>query len=121
MRWGFEASGNEMSDTAVKIEIQDLTMAYGTYVVMRSINARVRKGSVFVIMGGSGCGKSTLLRHMIGLLQPAQGTIRYDGESFWDLAPEARQERLRCFGVLFQGGALWSSMTLAENVSLPLE
>src|SRR5437867_1550240 len=118
MRWEYEG---RMSEDSVKIEIQDLTMAYGSYVVMRSIHAKIRKGSVFVIMGGSGCGKSTLLRHMIGLLRPAQGTIRYDGESFWDLTPEARQEKLRRFGVLFQSGALWSSMTLAENVSLPLE
>jgi phospholipid/cholesterol/gamma-HCH transport system ATP-binding protein len=109
-----------MSAADVKIEIKDLTMAYGSYVVMRDINASVRRGSVFVIMGGSGCGKSTLLRHMIGMQRPAQGDIFYDGTSFWGMDDEARQAELHKFGVLFQSGALWSSMTLAENVALPL-
>jgi phospholipid/cholesterol/gamma-HCH transport system ATP-binding protein len=96
-------------------------MAYGSFVVMRDINAKIREAEVFVIMGGSGCGKSTLLRHMIGLKTPARGDILYDDESFWHANDEMRQQRLRSFGVLFQGGALWSSMTLAENVSLPLD
>jgi len=104
----------------VKIEIQDLTMAFGSFVVMRDINAKIRQAEIFVIMGGSGCGKSTLLRHMIGLKRPAKGDILYDGQSFWQASDEARQEKLRTFGVLFQGGALWSSMTLEENVGLPL-
>jgi phospholipid/cholesterol/gamma-HCH transport system ATP-binding protein len=104
----------------IKIEIRDLTMAYGSFVVMRDINACVRRGSVFIIMGGSGCGKSTLLRHMIGMLQPAHGDILYDGQSFWGADGSERQATLRRFGVLFQSGALWSSMTLAENVALPL-
>lgn len=95
-------------------------MAYGDYVVMRDLNFAVRRGEVKVIMGGSGCGKSTLLKHMIGLERSAQGAIYYDGERF---EPEhARGDSFcRRFGVLFQGGALWSSMTVAENVSLPLE
>jgi len=80
----------------------------------------VKRGSVFVIMGGSGSGKSTLLRHMIGLQCPAQGDILYDGRSFWGMDEDERQAQLRKFGVLFQSGALWSSMTLAENVALPL-
>jgi len=104
----------------IKIEIQNLTMAYGSYVVMRDINAQVKRGSVFVIMGGSGCGKSTLLRHMIGMMPPAQGDVLYDGQSFWGMDDDGRQNELRKFGVLFQSGALWSSMTLAENVALPL-
>src|SRR4029434_371465 len=104
----------------IKIELRDLTMDYGSFVVMRNINTRIKRAEVFVIMGGSGCGKSTLLRHMIGLKTPAQGEIFYDGEPFWRSSDEARQTRLRSFGVLFQGGALWSSMTLAENVALPL-
>jgi phospholipid/cholesterol/gamma-HCH transport system ATP-binding protein len=108
------------TDTDIKIEIRDLTMAYGSFVVMRNINAKIKRGEVFVIMGGSGCGKSTLLRHMIGLKKPAQGDIYYDGTPFWQSSDEARQERLRRFGVLFQSGALWSSMTLAENIALPL-
>ena len=104
----------------IKIEIRDLTMAYGSFVVMRDISAQIKRGEIFIIMGGSGCGKSTLLRHMIGLKQPAKGDIFYDGTPFWQSDDEARQEKLRSFGVLFQSGALWSSMTLAENIGLVL-
>jgi phospholipid/cholesterol/gamma-HCH transport system ATP-binding protein len=104
----------------IKIEIRDLTMAYGSFVVMRDISARIKRGEIFIIMGGSGCGKSTLLRHMIGLKQPAKGDIYYDGTPFWQSEDEARTNKLRSFGVLFQGGALWSSMTLAENIGLVL-
>src|SRR5512137_1603584 len=108
------------TEADIKIEIRDLTMAYGSFVVMRDISARIKRGEIFVIMGGSGCGKSTLLRHMIGLKEPSQGDIFYDGVPFWNSSEEARQERLRSVGVLFQGGALWSSMTLVENIGLPL-
>jgi len=104
----------------IKIEIRDLTMAYGSFVVMRDISAKVRAGEVFVIMGPSGCGKSTLLKHMVGLKEPARGDILYDGKSFWHSSDAERQATLRRFGVLFQSGALWSSMTLEENVALPL-
>jgi phospholipid/cholesterol/gamma-HCH transport system ATP-binding protein len=109
-----------MNTEDIKIEINNLSMAYGPYVVMRDINARVKSGSVFVIMGESGSGKSTLLQTMIGLQPPAQGDILYDGQSFWGLDEEARRVQVRKFGVLFQSAALWSSMTLAENVELPL-
>src|SRR5467141_345601 len=109
-----------MNTNETKIEIRDLTMAYGPYVVMRDINATVKRGSVFVIMGNSGSGKSTLLRHMIGLQRPANGDVFYDGKSFWGMDDDARRVQLRRYGVLFQSGALWSSMTLAENVALPL-
>jgi len=104
----------------IKIEIRDLTMAYGSYVVIRDIKARVQRGEVFIIMGGSGSGKSTLLKHMIGLKAPAQGDVLYDGQSFWHSSESEQQVIQRRFGVSFQGGALWSSMTLAENVALPL-
>jgi phospholipid/cholesterol/gamma-HCH transport system ATP-binding protein len=104
----------------IKIQISNLTMAYGSYVVMHNINAAIKRGSVFVIMGNSGSGKSTLLRHMIGLLPPAHGDVLYDGKSFWSMDDDARRTQLRKCGVLFQSGALWSSMTLAENVALPL-
>jgi phospholipid/cholesterol/gamma-HCH transport system ATP-binding protein len=104
----------------IKIEIRDLTMAFGSFVLMRNVNAQIRRGEIFIIMGGSGCGKSTLLRHMIGLKAPAQGDVFYEGVPFWKSSDEARQQKLRSFGVLFQGGALWSSMTLAENIGLPL-
>ena len=109
-----------MDNGDIKIEIQNLTMAYGSFVVMQNISARVKRGSVFVIMGNSGSGKSTLLRHMIGLQRPAKGDVLYDGKSFWGMDDEDRRGQLRKYGVLFQSGALWSSMTLAENVALPL-
>src|ERR1051326_1092828 len=104
----------------IQIEIRDLTMAFGSFVVMRDISAKIHRAEIFIIMGGSGCGKSTLLRHMIGLKRPAKGDVLYDGRSFGRADEEARQETLRGFGVLFQSGALWSSMTLEENVGLPL-
>jgi phospholipid/cholesterol/gamma-HCH transport system ATP-binding protein len=109
-----------MSSNEIKIEIRDVTMAYDSNVVIQDVNAMIKRGSVFVIMGGSGSGKSTLLRAMIGLLAPAKGDILYDGARFWALDDEARRVRLRKFGVLFQSGALWSSMTLAENIGLVL-
>ena len=78
------------------------------------------RGEIFVIMGDSGGGKSTLMRHMIGLNRPASGEVLYEGEAFWAVDDEEREALKQRFGVLYQGAALWSSMTLAENVSLPL-
>ena len=106
-----------------KIEVRDLTMAYGDSVVLRDLNFSVKEREIFIIMGGSGSGKSTLLRHLIGLQEPTRGTIQYEGSSsgLWEMAPAERERLLRRFGVLYQGGALWSSMTLRENVALPLE
>ena len=95
-------------------------MAFDGFVVQRDVSFQVPTGDIFVIMGASGCGKSTLLKHMIGLVEPAAGDIRYDGESFTAADLERRAVMSRRFGVLFQSGALWSSMTLAENVSVPL-
>jgi phospholipid/cholesterol/gamma-HCH transport system ATP-binding protein len=103
------------------IIVRDLTMAYGSFVVMRDLNFTVNRGDVFIIMGGSGSGKSTLLRHLIGLEEPAQGEIFYGDENFTKADAAHRQEILRRMGVLFQSGALWSSMTLAENIGLLLE
>lgn len=103
------------------IEVRGLTMAFGDFVLQRNLDFAIPRGSIFVIMGGSGCGKSTLLRHILGLLSPATGSILLDGEDITDIDPEYRQTLMRKFGVLYQSGALWSSMTLAENVSLPLE
>jgi phospholipid/cholesterol/gamma-HCH transport system ATP-binding protein len=102
------------------IQVRDLTMAYGDHVVMRDLNFTVKRGEIFIIMGGSGCGKSTLMRHMIGLIEPAAGEVLYNGKSFTKAGPDEREAMLRRFGVLYQGGALWSSMTLAENIGLPL-
>lgn len=113
------ASSNGLETTA-HITVSHLTMAYGSFVLMRDLNFTVNQGDVFIIMGGSGCGKSTLLRHLIGLNEPAQGNIYYGDENFTRASAARRQEMVRRMGVLFQSGALWSSMTLAENVGLPL-
>jgi phospholipid/cholesterol/gamma-HCH transport system ATP-binding protein len=113
------SSASEPAPDAL-IEVRDLTMAFGPKVVQRDLDFAIRRGEVFVIMGGSGCGKSTLMRHMIGLIAPAAGQVLYAGEDFWASAPDRREALTRRFGVLYQSGALWSSMTLAENVALPL-
>jgi phospholipid/cholesterol/gamma-HCH transport system ATP-binding protein len=105
------------------LAVRGLTMSYGSFVLMRGIDFTVRRGDVFIVMGGSGSGKSTLLRYLLGLEEPApgQGEIFFGAESFTRAGPARRQEVLRRVGVLYQGGALWSAMTLAENVALPLE
>src|ERR671915_1566088 len=110
-----------MTDVEPPITVRDLTMAYGSFVIQRDLTFTVQRGDIFIIMGGSGCGKSTLLRHLIGLMPPAQGDVFIDGENFWAALPEEQERIKRRFGVLFQSGGLWSSMTLAENVALPLE
>ena len=108
-------------DDAPVIEVRGLTMKYGDRVVMKDLDFTVARGEVFVLMGGSGSGKSTLLKHLIGLKAPAKGTIVFEGEAF-DLDDEVVRKRiLRRMGVLYQNGALWSGLTLAENVALPLE
>src|SRR5437660_378262 len=109
-----------MALTVPRITIQNMIMAYGNFIIQRNLHFGIQPGEIFIIMGGSGCGKSTLLRHLIGLLRPALGDVLYDGESFWNASPEDRERLTRRFGVLYQSGALWSSMTLAENVALPL-
>src|SRR5438093_3014645 len=96
-------------------------MAYGSVVIQRDLTFTVQRGDIFIIMGGSGCGKSTLMQHLIGLQTPAKGEVLYDGQSLWQVGPAERERIMRRFGVLYQSGALWSSMTLAENVALPLE
>lgn len=102
------------------IRLDDLTLAYGERLIQRGIKVDVRHGDIFIIMGGSGCGKSTLLKHLIGLYRPAAGRVLYEGEDYF-AADEAVQLRLRRrWGVLFQGSGLFSAMTLAENVALPI-
>ena len=103
------------------IGVQNVTMAYGDFVLMRDLDFDIKRGEVFVIMGGSGCGKSTLLRHLMGLKEPAKGKIFYRDVNFTDAERPVRDSVLRNVGVLFQSGALYSSLTLAENVGLPLE
>ena len=95
-------------------------MAYGDFLIQKDLNFTVNRGDVFIIMGGSGCGKSTLLKIMIGLKSPATGDVLYDGEPFWASSESDQELTKRKFGTLFQSGALWSSMTLAENIGLAL-
>jgi len=108
------------TDKKPHITVKDLTMAYGSFVVQKDLTFTINRGDVFIIMGGSGCGKSTLLRHIIGLKPPAKGSVFYEEVDFWQTSPQERDRIMRGIGVLYQKGALWSSMTLAENVALPL-
>ncbi|MCG8686344.1 MAG: ATP-binding cassette domain-containing protein [Desulfobacterales bacterium] len=103
------------------IIVKNLTMAYGSFVVMRDLDFSINRGDVFIIMGGSGCGKSTLLRHLIGLITPAKGQIFYETIDFWAVPAHERDRIMKRTGILYQSGALWSSMTLAQNVALPFE
>jgi phospholipid/cholesterol/gamma-HCH transport system ATP-binding protein len=102
------------------IVVRDMDLAYGSFVLVQDLDFTIRRGDIFAIMGGSGSGKSTLMRQMIGLKRPARGQVLYNGASFWDADPEGRERLMQRFGVLYQQGALWSSMTLAENIGLPL-
>ena len=103
------------------IIVSDLTLAYGSFVLMHDVSFKVNRGDIFIIMGGSGCGKSTLLKSMVGLKEPAKGRITFNGLSFWEVEETQRQALMQRSGILYQNGALWSSMTLLENVCLPLE
>ena len=109
-----------MSERRPHIEVRGLTMAFGPRVVQQDLDFAIGRGEIFVIMGDSGCGKSTLMRHMIGLNRPARGDVLYDGQPLWAAAEEERERFKDRFGVLYQNAALWSSMTLEENVALPL-
>ena len=104
----------------ILIEVKHLTAGYGDEQILRDVNFAVHRGEVFVIIGGSGCGKSTLLKHMIGLLEPLQGEVWLDGENLVSAEGDRRARLLRRFGVVYQSGALFGSMTVAENVRLPL-
>jgi phospholipid/cholesterol/gamma-HCH transport system ATP-binding protein len=103
------------------ITVDDLTMAYGSFVVQKDLTFTINRSDIFVIMGGSGCGKSTLMYHLMGLRKPAAGTVIFGGQNVWESSPEEREAILRRTGMLYQAGALWTSMTLVENVSLPIE
>ncbi|GGA86594.1 polyamine ABC transporter ATP-binding protein [Neiella marina] len=106
---------------ATHIEVNNLTMAYGSLVVQRDLSFAIKRGDIFVIMGGSGCGKSTLMKHLIGLNRPAQGEVLFSGQSLWQVSTQQQRELLRRFGITYQAGALLSSLTLGENVALPLQ
>jgi phospholipid/cholesterol/gamma-HCH transport system ATP-binding protein len=111
----------ERSTGEDRLRTERLAVAFGPKVIQHDLDFSVRRGSIFAVMGGSGCGKSTVLRAMIGLLRPAAGQIWFDSEDYWAGSDARRAEIGRRFGVLFQSGALWSSMTVAENVALPLQ
>ena len=110
-----------MTKPEPQIIVTDLTMAYGSYVLQHDLTFTVNRSDIFIIMGGSGCGKSTLLRHLMGLKRPAKGKVEYGAVNFWDADPDERDRIMRGVGILYQSGALWSSMTLAENIALPLK
>lgn len=103
------------------ISARDLTIGYGSFAIQHDLNFRINRQDVFIIMGPSGCGKSTLLRALVGLLRPTKGQIFYGDQDFWTSSDEVQAGILSRIGLLFQSGALWSSMTLAENVAVPLE
>ncbi|QSH40073.1 ATP-binding cassette domain-containing protein [Lentisphaerota bacterium ZTH] len=103
------------------VEVRNLTIGYDRTTVMEELNFCVHTGEIFVILGGSGCGKSTLLKHLIGLYEPFRGDIKIFGESIVRSDEDEKRELMRQFGVTYQGGALFGSLTLEENVSLPLE
>lgn len=114
-------SGTGTMSSEPHLRIRDLELRYGDFVIQRELTFDINRGDIFIIMGGSGCGKSTLLKHLIGLYRPAAGTIRYGDTDLWAIDEEERRDVLRHVGILYQQGALWSSLTLAENISVPLE
>lgn len=113
--------GRAVNDADLIIRVENLDAGYDGVAIVENVNFDVRRGEVFGILGGSGCGKSTLLKHMIGLLEPIEGHVFIDGDDIVSADERKRAEILRRFGVMYQSGALFGSMTLLENVRLPLE
>jgi len=109
-----------MTDSQPLIVAKDLEIAYGEFVIQHDLNFTVKSGEIFIIMGGSGCGKTTVMRSLIGLKEPSKGQVFLGGISFWEADQKTRDRLARNIGTVYQSGALWSSMTLAENISLPL-
>jgi phospholipid/cholesterol/gamma-HCH transport system ATP-binding protein len=103
------------------IQVRDLTVGYGTDIILKNISFDVLEGEIFIVLGGSGCGKSTLLKHLIGLISPLSGQILIDGEDISNCDETTFKKILRKIGVLYQSSALFGSMTIAENVSLPIK
>ncbi len=109
------------AEKEVHIEVKDLTMAYDDFIIQQQLNFKIYKGDIFIVMGGNGCGKSTLLRHLLGLKKPAKGDVYYQNANLWKISDQQRKKIMRRNGVMYQSGALWSSLTLAENIELPLK
>jgi phospholipid/cholesterol/gamma-HCH transport system ATP-binding protein len=103
------------------IEVRGLDLGYNDHPVLHDLSFSVNKGDIFIVMGVSGCGKSTLLKSLIGLKAPVKGKVLYSGKSFWDEDEIEQHNIMRRFGVLYQSGALWSSLTIGENVALTLQ
>ena len=112
---------NFVPDNNAAVTAHNVTVAYGSRVIQSGLSFTVKKGDIFIIMGGSGCGKSSLLRVLMGLTPPAEGSVFYGKTDFWGAPAAEREAVMRRTGVMFQSGALWTSRTLAENVALPLE
>lgn len=112
------AGGDER---AVHIDVRGVTMAYGSRIIQQNLSFPIHRGDVFVIMGGSGCGKSTLLKHIIGLQAPAAGEILINGENFFTAPADRQLAMRRGWGITYQRGGLFSDLTLAENVAVPLQ
>ena len=110
-----------MTPAEAPIIVKDLEIAYGEVVIQQDLNFTGMRGEIFVIMGGSGCGKTTVMRCMTGLKEPSRGQVILEGVSFWDAQEQERDRLARNLGIVYQSGALWSSMTLAENIALPLK
>ena len=109
-----------MENAKNAIEVKDLTIGYGDFIVLKNLNFSVKKGEIFAILGGSGCGKSTILKHIIGLHKPVSGEILVNGKSMVNATESEREKLMLEFGVLYQSSALFSSLTLEENIALPL-
>ena len=112
---------NPAPNLTCPVSVRGLTMKYGDTLIQQNLNFDVQAGSTMIVMGGSGCGKSTLLRHLIGIKEPAEGTVYRSGIDFWHCSQQEQEQIMRNSGILYQSGALWSSMTIAENVALPLK
>ena len=109
-----------MQENTPAIRVENLTVGYGDRTILRNLNFTVNRGDIFIIMGPSGCGKSTILKSLIGLNPPWAGSVFFGEENFWEKEELERQAIMRKAGVLYQSGALWSSLTLKENIALPL-
>ena len=116
-----EAAEHSTAQSAPAIEVRDLSIGYGKRVVLENLNFRIESGQIVTILGGSGCGKSTLLKHIIGLYKPLRGDILINGRSIVNANEQEKRSIMSEFGVAYQGGALFRSLNLAENIALPME
>lgn len=110
-----------MKNETAQIKATNLTIGYDHFVLLKSIDFEIKKHDIFIIMGGSGCGKSSLLRVLTGLMPPKSGTVEIDNVDFTRAEPTQKNQIMQKCGILYQSGALFSSMTLAENIALPLQ